>query len=49
MAVDDPNTADIMSIDLSGVIMLNSFDHLTERFAHAYTLQIKTNRSNREN
>jgi hypothetical protein len=46
MAVDDPNSVDIMSIDPQGAIILTIADHLdwNDSKAHQYTLQTKMNR-----
>ena len=46
MAVDDPDTVDIMSIDQSGAIVLTIADHLEwiDSISHQYTLQAKMNR-----
>jgi hypothetical protein len=46
MAVDDPDTVDIMSIDASGAIVLTISDHLewTDSRSHQFTLQAKMNR-----
>lgn len=46
MAVDDPDTVDIMSIDPSGAIILRIADHLewSDSISHQQTLQAKMNR-----
>ena len=46
MAVDDPNSVDIMSIDPQGAIILTIADDLdwNDSRAHQYTLQTKMNR-----
>jgi hypothetical protein len=46
MAVDDPSSVDIISIDPQGAIILTIADHLdwSDSKAHQYTLQTKVNR-----
>lgn len=46
MAVDDPNSVDIISIDPQGAIILTITDHLdwNDSKARQYSLQIKMNR-----
>jgi hypothetical protein len=46
VAVDDPDTIDIMSISPSGAVVLTIVDHLdwTDSTSHQYILQAKMNR-----
>jgi hypothetical protein len=46
MAVDDPDTVDIMSLDAHGAIILTIADHLgwNDSRSHQYTIQMKMNR-----